>query len=301
MSDDDAARVFERFHQVAREPARGVVGTGIGLALVRDLVAAQGGTVELSTTLGKGTTVTVSVPVGQPQQTTTPPDAKDVPRAVQPLVSELESPVAQRSAVHVTSDRPRPHVLVVEDNPDLRSYLARLLTGDGWAVTAVCDVSSALRTDHRPDVILSDVMLPGRNGLELVRLIRAQPAWSSTPVVLLTARTGPSEVAEGLAAGANDYVRKPFEPVELLSRLRTHYELATVHGHRLAEVEDRAANLQTALTTNRQIGVAVGVLMSREKITSEQAFDLLRSLSNRTNRKLREVAEEVALTGDLIH
>ena len=106
-------------------------------------------------------------------------------------------------------------------------------------------------------------------------------------------------LSPGLSAGADDYVRKPFEPVELLSRLRTHYELAQEHSRRLLQAQQTATQLQIALTSNRQIGVAVGVLMAREKVTSERAFDLLRVRSNHTNRKLRDVAEEVALTGQL--
>jgi DNA-binding response OmpR family regulator len=178
-------------------------------------------------------------------------------------------------------------------------YLTRLLISDGWSVTAAPDVSSALRAAPLPDIVLSDVMLPGRSGLDLVRLIRAQEQWAPIPVVLLTARGGAGEVAEGLSAGADDYVRKPFEPVELLSRLRTHYELAQLHSRRLAQAQQTATQLQTALESNRQIGVAVGVLMSREKVTSELAFDMLRLRSNHTNRKLRDVADEVALTGHL--
>ena len=142
-------------------------------------------------------------------------------------------------------------------------------------------------------------MLPGRSGLDLVRLIRSQEQWAPIPVLLLTARSGAGEAADGLSAGADDYVRKPFEPVELLSRLRTHYELAQQHSRRLVHAQQTATQLQTALTSNRQIGVAVGVLMSREKITSERAFDMLRLRSNNTNRKLRDVAEEVAQTGQL--
>ena len=213
-----------------------------------------------------------------------------VPAGVSPAGPEPPPSVARDHAAHV---------LVVEDNADLRLYLARLLISDGWNVTTAPDVSSALCTEQLPDIVLSDVMLPGRSGLDLVRLIRSQEQWAPIPVVLLTARSGAGEAAQGLSAGADDYVRKPFEPVELLSRLRTHYELAQLHSRRLEQAQQTATQLQAALTSNRQIGVAVGVLMSREKLTSERAFDLLRLRSNNTNRKLRDVAEEVALTGQL--
>jgi DNA-binding response OmpR family regulator/two-component sensor histidine kinase len=298
IASEEAARVFDRFHQVTGQPARGISGTGIGLALVKDLVETQGGRVRLDSTLGAGTTVTVTLPVREPSARDEPVPSEDVASTVGGLTAELALPdVAEPPPSTVDGDAP--NVLVVEDNPDLRGYLTRLLVSDGWNVTAVSDVGGALRAEQLPDIILSDVMLPGQSGLDLVRLIRSQPEWGPVPVVLLTARSGAREVAEGLTAGADDYVRKPFEPVELLSRLRTHYELARDRGRRLVEAEDRAANLQIAVTTNRQIGMAVGVLMAREKITSERAFDMLRRQSTRTNRKLREIAEEVALTGQL--
>jgi DNA-binding response OmpR family regulator len=223
----------------------------------------------------------------------------EVSDVVDSLVQELDPPAPTPVYATIPTAGHRPQVLVVEDHADLRDYLTRLIASDGWSVDAVPDVPSALRFDRVPDVVLSDVMLPGQSGLDLVRLMRSQDQWARVPVVLLTARSGPREVAEGLAAGADDYVSKPFEPVELLSRLRTHYELARERQRRLLQAEVRANNLEVAVATNRRIGMAVGVLMAREKVTSETAFQRLRQQSNRTNRKLRDVADEVVLTGDL--
>ena len=298
IASDEIGRVFDRFHQVPDQPARGLSGTGIGLALVKDLVQAQGGQVRLDSTPGQGTMVTVTLPVHQPSALDEPIPADDVTGTVEGLTAELAPPQVSDSSAPAL-DRDAPHVLVVEDNSDLRGYLTRLLASDGWDVTAVSDVTSALRAERVPDIILSDIMLPGQSGLDLVRLIRTQTDWQFIPVVLLTARSGAREVAEGLEAGADDYVSKPFEAVELLSRLRTHYELSRDRGQRLTKSEDEAANLKIALTSNRQIGMAVGILMASEKVTSEDAFDLLRRQSTRTNRKLRDIAEEVTHTGQL--
>ncbi len=299
ITADQAERVFDRFHLVTGQPARGIPGTGIGLALVKDLVEAQGGRVRLESTPGVGTTVTVSLPVAEPSRPEDPITCADVAKTIGGLTAQIDLPADGVEPAPDSAEGLAAHVLVVEDNADLRGYLTRLLISDGWSVTAAPDVSSALRVERLPDIILSDVMLPGRSGLDLVRLIRSQELWAPIPVVLLTARSGAAEAAEGLSAGADDYVRKPFEPVELLSRLRTHYELAQEHGRRLVKAQQTSTQLQMALTSNRQIGVAVGVLMAREKVTSERAFDLLRQRSNNTNRKLRDVAEEVAFTGQL--
>lgn len=190
-------------------------------------------------------------------------------------------------------------ILVVEDDEDMRAYLARLLTDDGWRVRAVADVDQALAVTDVPDIVLADVMLPRRSGLELVRVMRATAALCEVPVVLLTARVGPDRAAEGLVAGADDYVTKPFNTVELLARIHVHYELSKLRGYALLRANDDVANLQVAMTSNRRIGAAIGVLMTSRHITEESAFALLREASQHANRKLRDIAEAVILTGAL--
>jgi AmiR/NasT family two-component response regulator len=132
-----------------------------------------------------------------------------------------------------------------------------------------------------------------------VRLVRADERLAHVPVILLSARAGSAAAAEGLAAGADDYVVKPFEPIELLSRLRVHGELAMQRGLRLERAQQTAEHLEMALHTNRSIGIAMGILMARHGVTSEEAFLMLRRRSTTTNTKLRQVAEGVLAAGDL--
>jgi DNA-binding response OmpR family regulator/anti-sigma regulatory factor (Ser/Thr protein kinase) len=297
IGPEESERVFQRFHQVVRRPARGIAGTGIGLALVKDLVEAHGGRITLESTVGEGSTFTVRLPAARSNEPGEP-----VPVGLAPLVEGLLAGAGAPDTVDAqppAEDADAPLLLLVEDNEDLRGYLTRLLSKDGWSVAAYADVPSALRLDRVPDLILCDVMLPGPSGLDLVTMVRARREWTSVPVVLLTARSGPKEVANGLSVGADDYVGKPFSPIELLARLRTHYELARERNRLIVEAEQKAGHLQTALTTNRMIGMAVGVVMSSQRVTSDRAFDLLRVRSNDTNRKLRDVAEEVVLTGEI--
>ncbi|MGW5240732.1 ATP-binding protein [Monashia sp. NPDC004114] len=297
IAEHDAERVFQRFHQVARRPARGTAGTGIGLALVKDLVEAQGGRVTLDSTPGQGSEFTVHLPAPAMSRAAA---RVELDRPASGLLPELSDALELPSG---TGEAPahdgQPTLLLVEDNVDLRGYVTRLLTEDGWSVVAVPDAPSALQTERVPDLVLCDVMLPGPSGLDLVTTMRATPDWASVPVVLLTARSGPKEVAGGLSAGANDYVGKPFDPIELLARLRTHYELAQDRSQALVEAEQKVGQLQTALTTSRSIGMAVGVLMSSRQLTSDRAFDLLRTHSNDTNRKISDIAEDVVLTGQI--
>jgi len=173
------------------------------------------------------------------------------------------------------------------------------LRSNGWTVSAVPDAESALRHSEVPNIILTDVMLPGRDGLSLVRMIRANPDLATVPVILLTARAGAEAAAEGLRAGADDYIVKPFNAEELLARLDVHHELTCLRNYALARVENQVSNLENALSSNRRIGAAVGVLMASHKVTSQEAFELLRRTSNVSNRKLRDVADSVVLTGTL--
>lgn len=115
-----------------------------------------------------------------------------------------------------------PTVLVVEDDPVIVDLLVLTLDLEGWTVLRASDAVSALETakQERPDVVVSDVMMPGRSGLELTVDLAAATETRATPVVLLSARALPAEVAEGLAAGASDYVTKPFDPEELIERIQ---------------------------------------------------------------------------------
>ena len=295
-------RLFERFHQVPGAKPRSGPGAGIGLALVADLVAAHDGEVAVKSTPGRGSVFTVSVPLSSTVAAGVVP-ATPSDNLRDQVRSDLASPSRQHEEVvdHdalVGSSRGG-HVLLVEDDADLRRYIVRLLREDGWEVTEAPDAETALAIDFTPDLVLSDVMLPGVDGLALVRLLRANPALNRIPVILLTARAGPESAAAGLTAGADDYIVKPFDPRELLARLAVHHELACLRTFALDEAENRSANLERALSSNRQIGAAIGILMALHKLTGDGAFALLREASNKTNRRLRDVADQVVLTGSL--
>ncbi len=299
ISDEDLPKIFERFQQARNQPVRGPSGSGLGLALVAELVRAVGGSIGVETTEGLGTSFTVRVPaercVGPASPSST---VSGTTQADAPWLSASSS-----DADPVVGDegdsRQRGRVLLVEDHEDLRGYIARLLMNEGWAVTAVADAEAAqdLLADH--DLLLSDVMLPGMSGFELVRWVRSQESLRWTPIILLTARAGRESVLEGLGAGADDFVSKPFDPDELIARVGTHLELSLLRRVVLDEADDRAANLQKALGTNRVIGTALGILMIQERITADEAFTRLREASQVSNRKLRDVADDVVFTGTL--
>lgn len=301
IAEDDLPYIFDRFHQAQTRPVRGDAGSGIGLALVAELLRAVGGAARVESVVGKGTVATVR----HPAQLTSATPASRSCRTERQLASErheidtLTRPIELDDAGTDDDTPGRGRVLVVEDNHDLRKYISRLLRSAGWSVTATDTAEAAQEAIEGQDVVLSDIMLPGMSGLDLVRWVRTQADVRWTPVLLLTARADTESVVEGLTAGADDFVTKPFDPDELLARVATHMELSLLRKVVMDEAEDRAENLQRALSSNRLIGTALGIIMATRKVTADQAFALLRDESQSSNRKLREVADDVVFTGAL--
>jgi len=244
MSEQDLPRVFERFQRVKAAQTRSIEGSGIGLALVRELVHLHGGTIGVDSTLGKGTTFTIRLPFGHahlPEGELVPSTEEEVSPTADPYVEEalrwlpgdredewtdVSGPAEPHLVGEAVSAGERARVLVADDNADLRDYLRRLLR-PAYRVKTVADGEQALRAARAdpPDLVISDVMMPGMGGLELVSRLRADPRTADVPVLLLSALAGERHSAEGLAAGADDYLVKPFSAVELLARVRANVEM----------------------------------------------------------------------------
>ena len=250
--------IFERFHRVKGAKGRSFEGTGIGLSLVQELVKLHGGSVRVSSVEGQGSMFVVSLPAGRVHlpadrivdRAPTPAGAATAPYLLEasqwmgsgapacdlPSAPLEEAPVS--SGPEEGSGVERPRVLVVDDNADMREYLARLL-GRRWRVEMAGDGHAALASARArpPDLVLSDVMMPGLDGFALLRELRADRRTSQVPVVLLSARTGEEAVLEGLETGADDYLVKPFAARELLARVQTHLELARLRREWSRELE----------------------------------------------------------------
>lgn len=233
IPEAELPRLFERFHRVEGAQARTQEGTGIGLALVQELVRLHAGSVDVESAPGKGSTFTVSIPFGTPvdgQSISEPrlssgesPSNAYVEEALGWLretreaagVASLDGPVpANRSA-------PQGRVVLADDNGDMRDYVQRLLQAE-YEVIAVRNGREAFEAAvaAAPDLILSDVMMPECDGFELLARLRAHPGTRSIPVVFLSARAGEEASAEAREAGADDYIVKPFTARELLARVR---------------------------------------------------------------------------------
>jgi signal transduction histidine kinase len=226
ISEKDLPRVFERFFRGEARHARSVEGTGIGLSLVQELVKAHHGCISAKSELGAGTTITVRVPRGMAHlpsdriragRITAPPES-----SAMPYVEEARGWVSQ--PVRVTSaPASSEEILVVDDNADMRAHLARLLEAR-WRVSTAADGSAALQRirARAPELVLADIMMPGLDGFGLLDEMRKDPATADIPVLLLSARAGEEASSEGLRAGADDYVVKPFSARDLIARIELH-------------------------------------------------------------------------------
>jgi signal transduction histidine kinase len=263
---DDLPRIFERFVRLDQPGARSQEGSGIGLALTAELVRLHGGTIGAESNPGRGTTFTVTLPVAAPTATATAttrpgtPAVRGARRATGSVLEDVEdwlrddaAPSADDASVDADPARGAlrgAHILVVDDNRDMRAYLRRLL--GGARVTAVGSAASAMSVlrAQRVDLLVADVMLPGMSGTDLVREVRRDPSLASLPIVMLSARAGEEASLDGLAAGADDYLVKPFTPTELVGRIAAR--LATARERRRTE---------TALeTVHRQLERQVAIL-----------------------------------------
>ncbi len=265
IPEDEIPRLFERFHRVEGTKGRTQEGSGIGLALVHELAKLHGGRIEVSSTLGQGTTFRVRVPLGAAHL---PRDRIKVPRplissgassqhyvqeALRWIPSGMGTPLAFEEIPTAAADRrfsvtAGARILIADDNADMREYLHDLLA-PYYLVETVADGEEALAAiaRQRPDLVLSDVMMPRLDGFALLRALRADQSLRSIPLILLSARAGEESRIEGLAAGADDYLAKPFSARELTARISAHLELARVRREATAALAESEERLRLAL------------------------------------------------------
>lgn len=219
IAPHEVDRIFERFHRGDNTRGRSVEGAGVGLALVRGLVDLHGGSIRVESAVGQGTSLIVTLPSAIADPDTPVPTVQGGPE--NPYVAEAGQWVASGQATGPQSRlRSRALILVVDDNADMRGYLHRILSRR-WDTVLVSDGRAALDAARArpPDAVVTDVMMPGLNGFELVAALRADPLLNRVPVVMLSARSGSASSGDGYANGADDYLVKPFSSGELLDRV----------------------------------------------------------------------------------
>jgi PAS domain S-box-containing protein len=268
-------KLFDRFHRVPNTRSRTHEGSGIGLALVHELVKLHAGSMRVESIVGQGSTFIISVPLGQDHLATSQvggdrplsstatgaapfvqealrwlPDAE---HGVPPsdISSDYELMAVPCPPVSAGDHASRSRVLIADDNADMRLYLVRLLS-ERFDTIAVANGRAALDAIQQqlPDLILSDVMMPELDGFGLLRELRKNPETRTVPIILLSARAGEESRVEGIDAGADDYLVKPFSARELIARVQTHLQLAQVRREADQAIRESEVKLQLSLKSS---------------------------------------------------
>lgn len=293
---DELPHLFERFHRVKGAQGRTFEGSGIGLALVQELVKLHGGSVSVRSEVGHGSSFHVTMPLGSAHL---PSERIGAARQLAPTdvrasayVDELLSWLynADGDAVHRAGageppqTRVRPRIVLADDNADMRDYVQRLL-GEQYEVEAVRDGIEALRAvrARRPDLVLTDIMMPEMDGVALLRELRADEELKTVPVILLSARAGEEARLAGITLGADDYLVKPFSAKELFARVASRLQLSQVQ-------EDARAAIAKSEARYRSIFQTAGVAMWEEDFSAVKA--LLDGLTAAGVRSMRQHLEE---------
>jgi len=295
VPEEELPHLFERFHRVRNEQARTHEGTGIGLALVRELVELHGGSVSAESTHGEGTTFTIRLPAGfehlPAEQVDHDPAGVDTTEIALAYTEEAgrwsgvspDGALADGADMLSSSSRPDSEldrVVVVDDNADMRDYMVRLLD-PYWTVEAYPDGEAALaaiRTDP-PSIVVTDVMMPRLDGFGLLAALREDPATAPIPVIVVSARAGEESSVEGLDAGADDYLVKPFSARELVARVRANLELARLRAEagRLSALEDVRSRVITTVSHELRTPVTAIYGASRTLDRAEPLDDATRA------------------------
>jgi signal transduction histidine kinase len=223
-------RLFERFHRIEGTRSRSHEGSGIGLALVDELARLHGGSVRAESEVGRGTRFLVRIPTGSSHLPPAMVSSSPIEEADAPAHVYLdEASIWTGASTSIVSEPKQSdgEIVVADDNADMRDYVTRLLSGR-YRVRAYANGHAALQgiRERRPDLVLTDVMMPELDGFGLLRAIRESDETRSLPVIMLSARAGEESKIQGIEAGADDYLVKPFSANELLARVRSQIHLS---------------------------------------------------------------------------
>ncbi|MDU9032324.1 ATP-binding protein [Pseudomonas corrugata] len=317
IAPDKLPLLFQRFSQIDNSATRQYSGTGIGLALVKDLAELMGGEVGVNSELGRGSCFFVRLPLGTEQNAvlTEASDGRERSSPGAAITTEqrhlrfddgrhgshddlatAQGANDEQHPEHASQSR----VLVVDDSPEMLSYLSELLHDDYMVATATNGEQAWALLQQRPiDVILSDVMMPELDGFGLTARIKASAGFAHLPVILLTARGGSEACVSGLESGADDYIAKPFSPLELKARVRAALRMSHVQAELQAKSRQAGmAEIATAVLHN------VGNVLNSVNVSAETVSRQMRASKAQGLGKVAQLISEHVndlsdfLTGD---
>jgi signal transduction histidine kinase/ligand-binding sensor domain-containing protein/DNA-binding response OmpR family regulator len=300
IAADELAHIFDPYYQASHTDTLRMTGTGIGLALVRQFAVRHGGNIFVESRVGEGSTFRLRLPFGRAHLH--PADVL-APEAAAPAELATEMPLTEEVDALTLSNEPTtlanlPRLLVVEDNDEVRQYLQQLFAPDFEVLTAADGLEGwNLALAQNPAVVVSDVMMPRSDGLELCQKLKQHPKTNHIPVLLLTARTAALHEVEGLGLGADDYVSKPFNPqvlqAKVLALLRNRRQLREYYQRQLllqpTEVvipdADRLFLEQAMRTVEAHLtdpALSVGVVAEALCLTQSVLYRRLKSITGQT-------------------
>lgn len=299
IPENELPHMFERFHRIQNAVGRTYEGTGIGLSLIMELVKMHGGAIGVESRVGSGTKFIVTIPYGKSHL---PEDlvfeTENVPEA------DISSAYLQEAGfiMDVSNDKAQPAesqknsregaVLIVDDNADMRQHLESIV-GKVYKTVKAVNGAEALKVMNREKIalVLSDIMMPVMDGVELLKHLKENSATAEIPVVLITARAGEESRIEGFETGADDYLVKPFSARELLARIKVQMELSKKRNAVNRQLTDLFVQAPTAI-----------VILKGPEFVFELANDRALEIISRTKmevsgRKAAEVMPELAAQG----
>ncbi len=309
---NELPNMFKRFHRIQGSNGRTFEGSGIGLSMIKELVASHGGEISVDSTEGKGTTFTVTIPTGNlhldPEQIIA--DNQTIDSISNIYVDEAATFLADGVETYDLPETPassgeRPRILVVDDNADMRDYISNLLRKSYEIATAINGADALEKiAEVKPMLILSDIMMPGMDGLEMLKALKEMPQTQQIPVILLSARAGEEARIHGYDTGADDYLVKPFSARELNARVAAQLKIARTRQNSERQLRNLFLQAPVAIAIFR--GPSFVVEVANEKMldfwgkTSAEVLNkpIFEAIPLARNQGYEEILSRVYTTGE---
>ena len=226
LSEEQIPRIFDRFYQIDDSATRHQEGTGIGLALVKELVELQGGKIKVLSQIHLGTTFDIRIPVSDKSAVSAEVDNEFQPSSLMPIIA-VSKRTTKPTVIQTAQLSKKLQLLIIEDNQEMSAYIESCLEEQDYNITKAFNGLEGTEKAQAliPDLIISDVMMPKKDGFEVTQTIRQEVSTSHIPIILLSARAALDSKLKGLERGADAYLTKPFSPTELRLRIQKLIEL----------------------------------------------------------------------------